>query len=1397
MKNIFLLFATILLSINSYAQEPTYEWVKSISGDYGYNIVVDGGGNAYITGWFSGTRDFDPSVGTANLSAVGGADIFFAKYDTDGNYLWAKSMGGVDNDHGFCTSVDGNGNVYITGWFRETADFDPGIGTANLSSAGFNDIFLAKYDANGNYLWAHSFGDVDTDIGSTISVDGSGNVYITGWFSGTVDFDPGVGTAELGSGGGQNIFFAKYDSNGNYLWAKSLGSAGYGYGIAVDGSGNAYVTGYFGGTGDFDPGVGTANLSAVGDYDIFFAKYDSNGNYLWAKSIGGTDYDQSRSIAIDGSGNVYITGSFQGTADFDPGVGMAGLTSIGDYDIFFAKYDSNGNYLWAKSIGSTGISYERGYSIAVDGSSSVYITGYFNGTADFNPGAGTANLSPVGDYDIFFAKYDANGNYLWAKSFGNADTDIGYSIAVDGSSNTYITGVFRGTVDFDPGVGTAELNGLGGDIFFAKYSQNGGTGPVIGLSGNLAFGDIITNQTAQLAYTINNTGTTDLTVSSISYPAGFTGDWSGGVIAAAGSQTVTVTFAPTLVQTYSGVVTVNSDATSGANTLAISGNGVTNQITGLTVSGNLDFGTVVQGSSDDMPVLLHNNTSSVITITNISPSPIGVFNALMQNGGTILPNQTLPVSIFFFPPGLATYNATFTITSDAPNGDVTFTTTGTGGNNPVSWIGIYNKPENNPEITQLLPLDEHYVTVGQVSPTKICADGSEATVLKFTNNDVSVTTSNILLRMQSDPNGSNTDYSGSFISPYTYSGSTITASFSHPLYLDVAGLYRRDTIEVVNTSNGTVLYKQPVQIYRAPVVLVHGLWGGMTSMLTVFSELLSSGKYNASLLRVTDYSNTNSSSFVANSNVIKNNINTTLMGLRFLNYSAGKVDIVAHSMGGVLSRIYLQNNDCGGGLQTNCYRGDIRKLITLNTPHSGTQVANFIFSNAFGSGLARTILNYNGMPWDNGAVYDLQCNSPAITSLNGSSLNNHIVPCHAIQTDRIPSNNYLSFDEEALVNIIANARLQSVGNFVNEVFDYTPTDLIVPTNSQKGGLNDFTYVQNVKHTASPHNSSVINSVKTLLEENPVTSVYFDQNGSGFNPPVIVSTFKTDETDVNPNVQAAAGDVTITNPTFGFTTSEGDVVQIDVAATGNIDHLIITAGNVNTGVTSFDTLANSATVYFTVPTNITGPVKIMAIGFDNNGFVDLDTLEIIANTTATLDSLAFVNDYINIPLGQSLPFTLYGYFSDSTVRNLNVISNIPYNTNDISIASVGSHLLNGLTVGTTYLHAAYQGKNAYVTVNVYAGDDWIINSIEDEHTNDPTKYGQFTVYPNPATQTLSFINGFKGSTDYELHGILGNLLLSGAATPGLNEISVDGLAKGIYLLQLSDGNKVYSAKFVKQ
>jgi len=354
-------------------------------------------------------------------------------------------------------AVDAFGNVYTTGTFSGTVDFDPGAGTSNLTSAGLADHFVLKLDSSGNYVWAKRFGNSENDMSYSVAVDTSGNVYTTGRFSGTLDFDPGVGTSNLTSAAYDDVFVLKLDSSGNYVWAKKFGSSGsdWGASVAVDASGNVYATGFW------------------NSIDALVLKLGSAGNLVWTKTFAGAGEQRGTSIAVDVSGNVYTTGFFENTVDFDPGPGISNFTApYLQADAFVSKLDSSGNYVWAKIFSGTDT--KGSESVAIDASGNVYTAGYLYGTVDFDPGAGTSNLTSAGSGDVFVSKLDSSGNYVWAKKFGSSAIDSGASVAVDASGNVYTAGLFSGTVDFDPGVGTQNLISAGlFDVFVSKLNTAG------------------------------------------------------------------------------------------------------------------------------------------------------------------------------------------------------------------------------------------------------------------------------------------------------------------------------------------------------------------------------------------------------------------------------------------------------------------------------------------------------------------------------------------------------------------------------------------------------------------------------------------------------------------------------------------------------------------------------------------------------------------------------------------------------------------------------------------------------------------------------------------------------------------------------------------------------------
>lgn len=424
-------------------------WAQQFGGtafDAGWGITADASGNTYVMGDFSDTVTF----GNTTLTSTGGNDSFIAKLDKSGNVLWAQKLGGSSYNTSSGITVDNLGNTYATGFFFDPATF----GNITLTSTGLGDAFITKLDSSGNFLWAQKFGGASYDIAMGISVDSFGNSYVTGSFSDTATF----GDIALTSAGSDDAFITKLDSSGKFLWAQKFGGTSYDYGegIASDGAGNSYITGYFSDTATF----GDITLTSAGGSDGFITKLDSSGKFLWAKKLGGTSYDSAHGITVDSSGNTYITGSFNGIATF----GNITLTSTGNDNAFITKLDSSGKFLWAQKFDSI---FCEANGITVDSSGNIYVTGYFSDTATF----GNITLTSAGDSDAFVAKLDSNGKFLSAQNFGGTLADTGLDITSDAKGNIYATGGFENTATF----GNTSLTSAGSiDAFIVKLGDEVG-----------------------------------------------------------------------------------------------------------------------------------------------------------------------------------------------------------------------------------------------------------------------------------------------------------------------------------------------------------------------------------------------------------------------------------------------------------------------------------------------------------------------------------------------------------------------------------------------------------------------------------------------------------------------------------------------------------------------------------------------------------------------------------------------------------------------------------------------------------------------------------------------------------------------------------------------------------
>lgn len=449
--------------------------------DNGQRIALDGDGNSYVTGRFAGTATF--GAGEPNetvLTSDGDADLFLARYDGSGLLVWATRAGGTLFEIGDALALDGAGDVYLTGFFNGISTF--GAGEPNetvLTSAGEIEIFLARYDGDsGSLVWATQAGGTGFDRGNDLAIDGTGHVYLTGFFSGTATFGAGEpNETVLTDASGADLFVARYDGSGTLAWATQAGGIDFAAarGIAVDGSGTSCVTGLFRNSATF--GAGEPNetvLTSAGLNDVFVAAYDASGQLVWATRAGGTDFDEAEAAALDGAGFCVVGGRFWDTATF--GAGEANetvLPTLGDEESFIAKYDGSGRLMWATGAG--GPSFDAGLDVATGDAGQSYLTGYFHGTATFGAGEPSETvLTSAGSRDVFLAEYDASGLLVAATHAGGAATDtaLGRGLGVDGAGHVYAIGSYLGTITFGAGgPGEIELVSSGSnDVFVAKFT---------------------------------------------------------------------------------------------------------------------------------------------------------------------------------------------------------------------------------------------------------------------------------------------------------------------------------------------------------------------------------------------------------------------------------------------------------------------------------------------------------------------------------------------------------------------------------------------------------------------------------------------------------------------------------------------------------------------------------------------------------------------------------------------------------------------------------------------------------------------------------------------------------------------------------------------------------------
>jgi len=413
-------------------------WIRQLGtsqDDYANVAAPDGSGGVYMGGWTAGSLG-GPSAGLN--------DAWLARYHSAGNQLWVRQLGTSADDWAYAAAPDGSGGVYVGG---ETE------GSLGGPSAGFSDAWLARYDGAGNQVWIRQLGSNDSDWVIAAAADSSGGCFVSG------------GTwADLGgpNAGSLDVWLARYDSGGNQLWIRHLGTSAYdeAYGAAADGSGGVYLS-----------GLTNGNLGgpSAGSSDAWLARYDGAGNQLWIRQFGTSSYDDGYNAAPDGSGGVYVNG---GTG------GSLGGPNAGNSDAWLARYDGAGNQVWIRQLGTS--FYDAAFAAAPDGSGGVFLGGETSGSLG-GPAAGLL--------DIWLAQYDGAGNQVWTRQLGTSTHDSAVAAAPDGSGGMFVGGPTQGSLG-GPNAGghDAWLARYEGSCSSASYctakTNSAGCVPAIATSGN-------------------------------------------------------------------------------------------------------------------------------------------------------------------------------------------------------------------------------------------------------------------------------------------------------------------------------------------------------------------------------------------------------------------------------------------------------------------------------------------------------------------------------------------------------------------------------------------------------------------------------------------------------------------------------------------------------------------------------------------------------------------------------------------------------------------------------------------------------------------------------------------------------------------------------------------------
>ena len=470
MKKIVIGLGILFLSMNTFGQrEMNYSWSDSYGGtgtQTGHTLATFPNGDLLVAGSFTDEISYPVAGDIFTLPSNGDRDIFVQRLNATKEVIWMRTFGGVGADFIQDIAIDDSGNIYGTGSFTDTVDFDPNIGVTNFVSKGWNDAYVFKWTGEGHFIWATTAGGEGFERGKTIVVNQSNEIYFGGNFTGTVDFSTTLLPEERTSNGSSDVFIAKLDATGSLIWVNQYGGTGLDEIIAIElsQSEDLLATGVFKETVDFDASLSTSELTSAGEGDIFLIKLWPIGTLKWLKQIGGVEIDSPNDLEICSNDDILLSGSFRGTTDLDPGGGVVAATGTG-LSGFLLKLNNQGEYIWSALIDSDELCLPSSIEEGTYGT--IYVGGVFTGTVDLDPSIVSLNYTST-EGDLFMQRFSSIGSLDWAGVL----TGVGYEDAREiremNSGEVLLMGNISETVDVDPNSGVELLTPISSDFFLLE-----------------------------------------------------------------------------------------------------------------------------------------------------------------------------------------------------------------------------------------------------------------------------------------------------------------------------------------------------------------------------------------------------------------------------------------------------------------------------------------------------------------------------------------------------------------------------------------------------------------------------------------------------------------------------------------------------------------------------------------------------------------------------------------------------------------------------------------------------------------------------------------------------------------------------------------------------------------